>query len=62
MPSAATLSAKREGTIGRELEAVLTLAIALLAEDRPLPNEIATMHWEETGATIESATSGPICC
>jgi len=41
---------------------MLTFAVSLLAEDKPLPEKITTMRWEEIGATTGSATSNRICC
>jgi len=51
---------EKRGQHRRDLEAVLTVVVSLLAEDHATTRkEIATMRWEETGATIESATFKP---
>jgi mRNA-degrading endonuclease YafQ of YafQ-DinJ toxin-antitoxin module len=53
---------EKSGQHRRELEPMLTFAVSLLAEDKPLPEKITTMRWEEIGATTGSATSNRICC
>jgi mRNA-degrading endonuclease YafQ of YafQ-DinJ toxin-antitoxin module len=62
MPFCATSSAKNAGTIAAYLEAVLTVAVSLLAEDTPLPERNRDHALGGTGATIESAPLSPICC
>jgi hypothetical protein len=53
---------EKRGHQRRDLEAVLTVAVSYWQKTNRFPKKIATMRWEETGVTIESATLSPICC
>jgi mRNA interferase YafQ len=53
---------EKSGQHRRELEPMLTFAVSLLAEDKPLPEKNHDHALGGIGATTGSATSKRICC
>jgi mRNA interferase YafQ len=53
---------EKRGQHRRDLDAALTFAVSLLADDNPLPERNHDHALGGVGATIGSATSSPICC